>query len=458
MERRARLMKLLSGLTLFAVFAASASIAAGGPVSWWLKGWPWSPGPLSLLPGPTDQAVLAYQPNGPSVVLVEGPAPGDDGGVLLAEDTSIDVNALGAVGPLTGNLTPRAKAAILLEPYSGQVLYAKNEHEQRAIASVTKIMTLNIIFDALESGRVNLTDQVVASENAAGYGGSQIWLEPGEVMSLSDLLIAVAVGSANDACVAVAEHICGTEERFVEEMNAKALELGMKDTHFNNCHGLDDPNHYSSAYDVALMSRYAVQRPELLKLTSTWIEYLRNGALMQSNNNKLVRYYQGCDGLKTGWTTAATSGHCLSATAVRDDTRLIAVVLGCPDSKIRFSEASSLLNAGFASVIAVPLAKQGEAIEQVHVERGALEDVTLTPARDFGVVLPKGQTPDLERRIEREERIFAPVQKGQVLGQLIVEAGGKEVGRCDLVADRDVPRANLFRLIWKALSCLIRRD
>jgi serine-type D-Ala-D-Ala carboxypeptidase (penicillin-binding protein 5/6) len=264
------------------------------------------------------------------------------------------------------------------------------------------------------------------------------------------------VGSANDACVAVAEHLAGTNDRFVQLMNDKAAELGMKNTKFANPHGLDDPGHYSTAYDVALMSQYAVRHPELLKFTSIWLEYLRDGKVMQSNHNRLVRYYQGCDGLKTGYTDKA--GHCLAATAVREGTRLISVILGGPTSDVRFSEASAMLNAGFANYYSVPLVEKDEVVTTIPVERGTIERIGLTVAADFGVILPKGTQPELTRRIVRDERIFAPVQAGQTLAHLVIEAGGKEVGRAPLLATVDVPRAGLWRLMWKALSILLRSE
>jgi D-alanyl-D-alanine carboxypeptidase (penicillin-binding protein 5/6) len=374
----------------------------------------------------------------------------------VSTSTSGTVTGVLAAAGLGGDLAPKSASAVLMEAYSGQVLFAKNEHERRPIASVTKVMTLCLIFDAIESGKIRMNDRVSASHFASSFGGSQIWLEPGEQMGLRDLIVAIAVGSANDACVAVAEHIAGTHDRFVQMMNDKAAQLGMNNTNFVNPHGLDDPNHYSSAYDVALMARYATRYPDLLKFTSIWLEYLRDGKTMQSNHNRLVRYYQGCDGLKTGYTSLA--GNCLAATAVRDGTRLLSVVLGAPSSDIRFAEGSGLLNAGFANYYSVPLAKKGETVAVVPVERGTISRIALVCPSDFGVILPKGTQPQLTRKIVRQERIFAPIEAGQVVAELVIEAGGKEVGRTPLLATVQVPRASLLRLMWKALSAMIKSE
>lgn len=459
MLRRARLLRTFALLTMGLVFIATTSAAAGEDrIQSILRGWPWSFDRGGGFAGEADEAaVVAFQARGPALAMVDAgsgfAAAVPDAPGVLAGTGSGPTGVLASAG-LAGDLAPKSGSAVLMEAYSGQILYAKNEHERRPLASVTKIMTLCLIFDAIEAGRVKLTDTVSVSQYAAGMGGSQLWLEVGERMTLRDLVIGIAVGSANDACVAIGEHLAGTNERFVQMMNDKAAELGMKNTHFANPHGLDDPDHYSSAYDVALMARYATRHADLLKFTSIWIEYLRDGKLMQSNHNRLVRFYPGCDGLKTGYTDKA--GNCLAATAKRDTTRLISVVLGAPTGDVRFNESSALLNAGFASYYAVPLAKKGEIVTVVPIERGTIDRLSLVPPADFGVILPKGSQPQLTRRVVRDERIFAPVQAGQVVAELIIEADGKEVGRTPLVASVEVQRAGLSRLIWKSLSILIR--
>lgn len=487
MPRRARLTKLTKQtlirkafalLTIILVSVATAHAAAGeGRVQMFLRGWPWSvdPNEGGLAGDSEGAAIIAFQTRGPALAMldtgtrftaiapdaagalggtVSSPAAAPPPPTTVSAPAASHVHGVLAAAGLGGDLAPKSVSALLMEAYTGQVLFARNEHERRPLASVTKIMTLCLVFDAIEAGRVRLTDRVSVSHYAASMGGSQLWLEPGEQMAVRDLVIGIAVGSANDACVAVAEHLAGTNERFVRMMNDKAAELGMKNTNFTNAHGLDDPAHYSTAYDVALMSRYAVRYPELLKFTSTWIEYLRDGKLMQSNHNRLVRYYPGCDGLKTGYTDK--SGNCLAATAMRDGTRLISVVLGAPSSDVRFAESSALLNAGFANYYGVPLAAKGEVVAVVPVERGTLDRVALVPPADFGVILPKGTQPQLTRRIVRDDRIFAPFEAGRTLAQLIIEAGGKEVGRTPLVAAAAMPRAGLLQLIWKALSILLK--
>jgi len=464
-------VRALGMVILLAFVLTTVANSAAGPLGWWLRGWPWAPGEGLGLSGPNDQAVLAYQRQGPEPALAEadpselgldrdlaagdpGDATGNGAGDIAVGGTDHPLASLSVVGPLTGDLAPKAPVAVLMEQHSGMVLYAKNEHERRPMASVTKIMTLCLVFDALESGRAARTDKVVTSARASGMGGSQIWLEVGETMTLHEMLIAIAVGSANDACVAVAEHISGTVERFVEAMNEKARELGMVNTSFVNPHGLDDPNHYSTAYDMALLSRYAATKDGLLAYTSTWIEYLRDGKTLQANHNDLVRHYPGCDGLKTGWTSS--TGYCLAATAERDGSRFIAVVLGASTSAIRFSETRGLLNAAFATFRSVPLAKRGNLVANVPIERGTLESVDLAVLDDFGAVVAKGQDPDIQRHIVHEPRLFAPIKAGQVLAELVVEADGVEVGRTKLVAAKDVPRANVWQLMWKALSIVIR--
>jgi len=461
MHKRARFSRLAAAAVVSAVVIAAFQAAAGAEgVQRFLLGWPWSPDPRTGLDEYAGQpAVVAYQVKGPEVAFAGtdrefaaatgGDGSGGTGGADGAGGAGED-DILLAAGMLTGDLAPESAAAVLMEAGSGQVLYAKNGDARRAVASVTKVMTLSLIFDALEAGLVRMDEMIGTSSRAAGMGGSQIWLEPGEEMSLRDMLVAIAVGSANDACVAVAEHLYGTHERFVAAMNEKAAELGMTNTHFVNAYGLDAPDHYTSALDVAQMSRYAVGHPELLKFTSIWIEYLRDGKLLQANTNKLVRHYRGCDGLKTGWTDEA--GHCLAATAVRDGTRLISVVLGAPSSKTRFAEASGMLNAGFAAVTSIPLAERGETVCQLLVERGTRGPIDLLVPEDFGIVVPKGEQPEITRRIVRDERVFAPVEKGQKLAELVIEGDGKELGRCPLVASAAVPRANLPQLMWKALS------
>lgn len=457
MNRAARAL-----LAVALIGSALVALALAPGYERWLPGWPLGLGRES--PAEQDQAVLAFQRRGPNSALAEadpgGPAPGRGwaqagppaagaGPVATGGGRVVTVTA-----PLTGDLAPQSAAAVLMEYHSGRVLYARNEHQRRPMASVTKVMTLSLVFDALESGRVQLSDRVTASARAQGMGGSQIWLEEGESMSLHEMLIAIAVGSANDAAVAVAEHLYGSVERFVDAMNHRAAELGMTNTRFANPHGLDDPGQYSTAYDLARLARHASSHQGLLGYTAMWIEHLRDGKTLQSNHNRLVRHFPGCDGLKTGWTE--TAGYCLAATAQREGSRFISVVLGAPTGEVRFRESANLLNAAFASFRAVPLAGRGELMGETGVERGTVPRVGLLAQDDFGAVVARGTDPDLQKRVVMTPgRLFAPVEAGQVLGELVVEAEGVEVGRVRLVASRAVPRANLWQLMGKAFTVLL---
>ncbi len=380
------------------------------------------------------------------VVGLSGPALGADD-ADAADDwfgapAPISVQAAGSpTGPGQVNLS--AAAAVLMDAASGRVILEKNAHERREPASVTKLMTLVLVFDAIANGQISLDDKVQVSDHAASLGGSQIYLEPGEEMTVRDLVIAVAVHSANDASVALAEYVAGTEEAFVERMNQKAKELQMNDTVFVNSHGLDLPGqtpNITSAYDLALLSRYAVRFPELLKYTGMWEYYIRQPPKQQwlVNRNRLVRFYPGADGLKTGFTDQA--GHCLAATAARGGLRFIAVVLGAPTSSARFAEAVSLLNYGFANFSPLPVIKAGEVATTLPVARGEPASLRLVAAEDLTVAVPKGAKTDVQQVITMASDVVAPVKAGQVMGQLAVTAGGQELGRVALVAAEDVRR------------------
>lgn len=320
-------------------------------------------------------------------------------------------------------------------------------------------MTLLLAFEAIEQGRVKLTDEVVASPEAASLGGTQIWLEPGERMTVSDLLQAVAVASANDASQALAEFVGGSSEGFVEVMNRRAAELGMKDTHFANAHGLDQDGHYTSAYDLALLSREAVRHPDLLKLTSVYDTTVTLGNRSKpnrlTNRNRLVRFYDGADGLKTGMTDAAK--YSLAATAKRGSSRFITVIMGSPTPTARQNEAIKLLNLGFASYTSVPLARAGAPVgEPVRVVRGTKDRVTATVPSDFGVAVRKGQEKKVKTEVALPQSVVAPLEKGAAVGEMIVTLDGKELTRTPLVAAEAVSRATLFRTLWMTFSRLIR--
>ena len=353
----------------------------------------------------------------------------------------------------TTDLAPNAAAAVLMDASSGQVLWAKNPNAKRPAASVTKLMTMAVVMDAIASGRIRWTDIVSASQEAVNTGGAQIWLELGENFSVKDLFYAVAVQSANDAAVALAEYVGGTVSHFVDLMNAKAKQLGMRDTRYTDPNGLDDQNQYTSAYDIALLSRYLVtSRPQVLQYTSTWEYRLRANKLWMVNRNKLLTRLSGTDGLKTGFTTNA--GYCLAATAKRGATRLIAVVLGEPTSPLRFTETSALLQWGFSNYSTVSVAQAGKVLGQVPVEGGRLRTVALVPARSLGVTVPRGQEKSVHAQVTLPHRLQAPVTSEQTLGEITVRVNGKTVASVPVVAAHPVPRLHPLQLwlrVWAGL-------
>lgn len=350
----------------------------------------------------------------------------------------------------------RSKSAILIDAQSGAVLYAHNEHEPLPPASVTKVMTMVLALEALAAGKVGWEELVTTSDYAASMGGTQIWLEPGEQITFRDLLYAVAVGSANDAAVALAEHLAGSEAAFVDQMNARARELGMTNTRFSNPSGLPpealgQPGpHVSTAADLAILSRHAVRLPHFLELTSTYGPYtVRKGTDAEVelySYNDLLRVYQGMDGIKTGHTSAA--GYCIAATAVRENLRLIVVTLGAATRADRQADVTRLLNYGFSQYRAVPVAEAGQPVGRVAVERGVRESVDVVPAEDFYVTLPRSSQAVPEREIRLQPQA-APLAGGTAVGEIIVRLDGQEVGRVPLVAAEAVERASLARLVWR---------
>ncbi|HIE11945.1 MAG TPA: D-alanyl-D-alanine carboxypeptidase [Desulfotomaculum sp.] len=346
--------------------------------------------------------------------------------------------------------TTTAKGAVLMEAHHGKVLWQKEPHMRQPIASMVKIMTLLLAVEAVEQGKVKLTDTVTASEYAAGMGGSQIYLAPFEQMSLRELLIAIATGSANDASVAVAEHVAGSAEAFVEAMNSRARELGLKHTHYVNPTGLPAPGQYSCAQDQAALLREALRRPLFRELTRMKEYDLRDGEFKLWNTNKLLWWYKGADAGKTGWTNDA--GFCLASSAAREGLRLIAVVLGCPEPKTHFRESIKLYNWGFARFQAVCLAKAGIRVAALPVERGVLDRTDVLTGADVTLVMPRGKDKGFTRRIVLPQRVEAPLVKGQPLGAWVVCREGKEVLKVSLVAARDVPRADFFGMFNKALK------
>ena len=311
-----------------------------------------------------------------------------------------------------------ARAALLMEKSTGQVLYEANAHAPLELASVTKVMTMLLIMEALDAGTITKETMVPVSATAAGMGGSQVYMEEGEEFSVHDMLKAIAVASGNDACVAMAEYLAGSESAFVEKMNARAAELGMEDTVFCNCTGLPAEGHHSSAYDIALMSRELILRhPDIRTYTTIWMDTLRDGDFQLANTNKLVRYYEGATGLKTGSTDAAL--YCLSATAEKEGMELIAVILGAPTSNDRFEGAKALLNYGFATYALVPVAPS-EPLTPVPVTLGTAASVQPGLAQERQLLLPKGEAGKVTTTVDLPSALSAPVEAGQELGHLTV--------------------------------------
>lgn len=348
-----------------------------------------------------------------------------------------------------------AKAAVLMDMGTKQVLISKNADERLPIASVTKVMTMLLALDALESRQISLEEMVTASPHACSYGGAQIYLEPGEQFSVREMLMAVAIKSANDAAVALAEHVAGSESAFVAAMNKRAQGLGMEDTNFINACGLDsvsvtgkpDDQGYSSAHDVGLMSIALLKHQDLLKewLTTriTYLQRAKGPVELFNTNHRFIRGFSGADGLKTGLTDLAR--HCLSATAERDGFRLIAVVLGAPSDEMRYQDVTQLLNYGFANYIGRVVVPAGSEITTVQVNRGQERQITLTTQEPLAVLLKKGQSLDaIEQRIELPAKIFAPIATGEKIGMLKLVDGGNVVAETDLVTTQDVPRLGLI--------------
>ena len=346
-----------------------------------------------------------------------------------------------------------APSAVLMDAATGTVLYEKNAHEPLAPASVTKIMTLLLVMEALDSGRISWDDTVTASEAAAAKGGSQVYLEPGEQMSMEEMIKSVAVVSANDCATALAEHVAGSEAAFVEMMNNRAAELGMADTHFVNCTGLDDePNaaeHLTTAYDIALMSRELLKHDRIREFTTIWMDTVRNGEFGLSNTNKLVRFYQGTTGLKTGYTSSA--GHCLSASAERDGLELIAVVLHCSSSGERFQSAKQLLDYGFAGYTLVTPDETTE-IPAVPVLLGEVDAITPVLSEASPVLVEKGQAGKIATRVEVAEQVRAPVEAGQRLGTLTIQSDGSPLAAVPLVAPEAVARKSWWDVTRELLG------
>ncbi|HCA54609.1 MAG TPA: D-alanyl-D-alanine carboxypeptidase [Ruminococcaceae bacterium] len=349
---------------------------------------------------------------------------------------TLPVRPVGAIAPEELS----APAAVLMDAETGTVLFEKNSHEVRACASITKVMTLILVMEALDSGKIQWEDTVTASAHAASMGGSDIWLEPGETMSVEEMVKATIVASANDAAVALAELVSGTEEDFVRAMNEKAKELHMKETVFKNCNGLDEEGHVTSAYDVAVMSAELLRHPKILQYSGIWMDELRGGKTQLVNTNKLLKSYPGITGLKTGTTSKA--GSCISATADRDGLRLIAVVLGSSTGKERFSDAAKLLDYGYANYTMLLPEVPPEVFRDIPVKNGMTSSVATTCQITDKLLAGKGRGKSMEPEIYLPETVEAPIEKGEIIGKLIYKSGGKQIAEYPIAAEASVEAIN----------------
>ena len=338
-----------------------------------------------------------------------------------------------------------AKSAILMEEATGNILYESNPDERLPIASVTKVMTMLLIMEAVDSGKISLDDMVTVSENAMSYGGSTMFLETGEQLTVNDMLKGIAVASANDGCVAMAEHLAGSESAFVDMMNEKAKELGMENTHFMNTNGLDEDDHYSSARDVAIMSRELMKHETIFNYTSIWMDTLRGGKFQLANTNKLIRFYDGANGLKTGSTSKALC--CLSAAAKRNDMQLIAVVLGAPTSAERFASAKSLLDYGFANYAVNTQITAGDEVQKIAVEKGVDKEVGVVAGDSCSTLVKKGQEDNITKEIKIDETITAPIEAGQKIGTMTISRDGEVIADIDLNASSAVEKNGIGLII-----------
>ena len=369
----------------------------------------------------------------------------------------LDVSRFGEKAVLSADIKPEfdfaVKSVCLIEAKTGTVLYENDSDVRYMPASVTKVMTLLLVFEAIDGGKIKLTDEVTASSHAAEMGGTQIYLKPGETMTVEELIKAVAIPSANDAAVALAEYVAGSEDEFVRQMNEKAKTLGLANTNFTNCTGLfDDENHYTTAYDIAIMSRELIKHEKIFDFTTVWLDSLRDGAFTLANTNKMLRTYNGMKGLKTGFTKA--SKYCFSGVAERNGMTLIVTVMGADTSDIRFAASASLLNFGFSNFA---VAKSGKAdIPDISVSKGKADSVSLISDTDFSLVVPKGWEKELSYEISLPESVTAPVVKGEQVGVLTYKLKGETVKTCPIVCADDVPKATVWDYFAEMAEILFR--
>ena len=357
-----------------------------------------------------------------------------------------------------GDVNITSKSALLMDYSTGKIIFSQNENERFAPASLTKIMTLLITMESIDNSRINLEDKVYVSKNAASIKGSTAFLDDGESQTVENLIKAVAVRSANDASVALAEYILGSEEAFVKYMNERASQLGMNNTNFTNASGWPDANLYSTAFDVGIMSRELMKHDKVYKYLSIYMEDLAVGRSKSSiqqmvNTNRLIKDYEGANGIKTGSTSEA--GYCVSGSAIRDELHLIAVIMGGQDSKVRFDEAKSLLDYGFANFESLRIGKSGDLIATLPIEKGSADFVEIVLERESLVLLPKGKKANMEKSYNHPESIKAPVKSGEVVGEMIVTIDGTEVDRVNLVSNMEIKRGNYISILKKTMKNFI---
>ncbi|WP_026263740.1 D-alanyl-D-alanine carboxypeptidase family protein [Paenibacillus terrigena] len=361
----------------------------------------------------------------------------------------------------SSELAANAKSAVLMDSDTGTVIFEKNSHDRLPPASITKIMTMVLVMEAIDQGKLKLTDRVQTSEYAASMGGSQIFLEQGEEMTVDEMLKGIAMASGNDASVAVAEKIAGTEEAFVQMMNAKAKELGMKDTQFKNCNGLPVADHYTSAHDIALMSQALLKYNGITKYTGVYQDYLRKDSAKPFwlvNTNKLVRFYSGADGLKTGFTSEAK--YCLSGTAKRDSLRIIAVVMGEPNTKTRNQEVTQMFDYAFSQYTNHPIFKVGDTIGSVKIEKGSVESLSIVAKQQYSILLRKGKqsSDNIRHELVVPNELKAPIAAGDPIGKLVVYQGDEVVKEFSLEAPAVVSKASYWTLFKRTCEKLFFVD
>lgn len=352
-------------------------------------------------------------------------------------------------------LSIESKSAILMDASTGEILFEQNKDEKLPPASITKIMTMLLTMESIDSGKITLEDKVTISENASNMGGTQLYLEPGEQRTVEELLTGVAVESANDAAAALGEYIGETYQTFINMMNDKAKELGMGNTQFKNANGLPEEGHYSTAHDVALMSRELVKYPKIHQYLTIWMTNINVGknndqVRTLANTNKLLKSYEGLDGIKTGYTTEAK--HCLSATAKRGNLRLISVVLGADNSKIRFNEVAKLLDYGFTNYESLNIVEKDQEVQEVIIEKGKKDKILAIAKDPLNALIKKGENTNVEKKIILESSYKAPISNGEKLGELVAYSGDQEIGKVDLIAQEEVEKSNVSYLYKKILN------